>query len=208
MWLCKCVYCCTICNPIPPPPLPPCHFVSAPLQDVNCLKFKISFHRTCPHTWWIKNCMWCLCFYPRFSFCQKCWLLLDWFCRYPLMPFWFPYYVKIWHDYLQRSEIWDQVVMCGAKMQRYAAFIRTWRGRRSFRNLIMHVLSVQFEKMKHFQLQRKHTSKWPMLRPIGRFRIQVSVCLEIELLFLKYFCDPSFVLNWSKMLIAEFHFEF
>ena len=55
------------------PPLPFC--VSTP--DVNCFKFKISFHRTCPHTWWIKNCMWCLCFYPRFSFCQKCWVLLD-----------------------------------------------------------------------------------------------------------------------------------
>ena len=56
-------------------------------------------------------------------------------------------------------------------------------------------MGIQFEEMKHFQLQRKHTSKWPMLRPLGCFRIQVSVCLEIELLFLKYFCNPSFILN-------------
>ena len=117
---------------------------------------------------------------------------------------------QIWHDYPQRSEIWDQVVIwCRAQRRRYAAFKRTWRGRRSFRNLIMHgwVLGIQFKEMKHFQLQRKHTSKWPMLRPLGCFKIQVSVSWNRTPVS-QFFCNPSFVLNWSKMLTAEFHFEF
>ena len=53
--------------------------------------------------------------------------------------------------------------------------------------LCMGIGYIQFEEMKHFQLQRKHTSKWPMLRPLGCFRIQVSVSLEIDLPFFKYF---------------------